>query len=290
MLQKRRLGNGDRMLVDYNSKSGKWENTRQIDSGDGLFKDDLGESESRCSYPNGYNYGPKGILHASWVWRESSQGSNHDLIYVYSKNGGKTWLNNSGEKIDGPPNVNSPGINVVNISRKYGLMNTHGQAIDSEGNIHVVVWHCSDESLKAAGSKPGEFRWGPEEARRYFHYWRGKNGVWHQTEIPLIAGTRPKIFIDKNDRIFLAFTSRFKAGKEQLGKFLEPGELVIASASKEKKYKNWQITFTQKGPFGNEVLGDHYRWKEEGILSIMLQYAPERKHQPSALKVVDIAF
>ena len=30
-------GNGDRMLVDYNAVTGKWENTRQIDSSLGLF-------------------------------------------------------------------------------------------------------------------------------------------------------------------------------------------------------------------------------------------------------------
>ena len=283
-------GNGDRMLVDYNSITGKWENTRQIDSGGGLFEDDLVKSESRCSYPNGYTYGPNGILHTTWVWRESSQGSNHDLIYVYSKNGGKTWLNNSGEKIDGPPHVNSPGIIVANISQKYGLMNTHGQAVDSEGNIHVVMWHCSDESLKEAGSKPGEFRWGPEEARRYFHYWRTKTGNWNKTQIPLIAGTRPKIFIDKNDRVFLVYTSQFETDKMQLGKIFEPGELVLASATKENNYKDWQIIYSQKGPFGNEILGDYYRWKKEGILSLMLQKTPDKIHQPTALKVIDLVF
>ena len=34
-------GGGDRMLVDYNSVEGKWENTRQIDSGEGLFEDEM---------------------------------------------------------------------------------------------------------------------------------------------------------------------------------------------------------------------------------------------------------
>ncbi|MDX1284015.1 MAG: BNR-4 repeat-containing protein, partial [Draconibacterium sp.] len=73
-------GNGDRMLVDYNANRGEWENTRQIDSGKGLFTDKLSESETRCSYPNGYTYDSTGKLHATWVWRESSQGANHDLI------------------------------------------------------------------------------------------------------------------------------------------------------------------------------------------------------------------
>ncbi len=91
-------GNGDRMLVDYHSSTGKWINTRQIDSGKGEFEDDLGQSSTRCSYPNGYTYGPKGKLHVTWVWRETGADPNHDLVYVYSEDLGKTWLNNDGQK------------------------------------------------------------------------------------------------------------------------------------------------------------------------------------------------
>ena len=141
-------GNGDRMLVDYHAETGTWVDTRQIDSRQGLFQDAMGESRSRCSYPNGYDYGPKGRLHATWVWRESSQGSNHDLMYAYSEDRGKTWLNNLGEALSEPAHVNSPGVTVVNISRAHGLMNTHGQAVDSQGRVHVVMWHCSDQSLQ----------------------------------------------------------------------------------------------------------------------------------------------
>ncbi|MHC4519303.1 MAG: BNR-4 repeat-containing protein, partial [Planctomycetota bacterium] len=53
-------GNGDRMLVDYDARTRTWRNTRQIDSRTGSFTDSLGQSNSRCSYPNGYNYGPAG--------------------------------------------------------------------------------------------------------------------------------------------------------------------------------------------------------------------------------------
>ena len=52
----------------------RWIDTRQIDSRAGVFQDHLGKSGCRCSYPNGYDYGPGGELHVTWVWRESSQG------------------------------------------------------------------------------------------------------------------------------------------------------------------------------------------------------------------------
>lgn len=281
-------GNGDRMMVDYNPETGSWENTRQIDSGDGTFTDALSTSESRCSYPNGYNYGPDGILHATWVWRENSQGSNHDLLYAWSNDGGFSWYNNNGEKFDTPPGVNAPGLKVVDIGREYGLMNTHGQAVDSDGRIHVVMWHCTDETLKKAGSKPGEHRWGPPEARRYHHYWRDTGGNWQHRQIPWIAGDRPKIFIGSDNTIFMIHSARLPVTNSNFS--ASPGDLVIAAASANSNWTDWQIIHIEKGPFVNEMLGDPYRWKKEEILSVMVQETPVKKHESTPLRILDFSF
>lgn len=277
-------GNGDRMLVDYDANAGTWLDTRRIDSHEGVFIDKAGResSSTRCSYPNGYCYGPFGKLHATWVWRESAQSANHDLMYAFSEDQGKTWLNNAGEPLERPPHLNSPGITVVNIDSTYGLMNTHGQALDSKGRIHVVMWHCSDESFKETDSKPGESRWGPPQARRYQHYWRENNGDWKHTELPGVAGNRPKVFIDKNDHVFLIYRSSEQA--------LPSGSLMIAVATPESKWTDWIIIHTEEGPFLNEMLGDRYRWKSTGILSIIAQEAPREIHQSTPLHVLDFAF
>ncbi|MDP6633700.1 MAG: BNR repeat-containing protein [Phycisphaerae bacterium] len=275
-------GNGDRMLVDYDPETGAWADTRQIDSRKGLFSDDLGKSRSRCSYPNGYDYGPRGRLHATWVWREASQGANHDLMYAYSEDKGKTWLNNRGKKLTGPPSVTSPGVKVVDIGRKYGLMNTHGQAVDSKGRVHVVMWHCSDESLKAAHSKPGEKRWGPPAARRNHHYWRDLKGVWRHTELPGVAGTRPKIFIDGRDNAYVIFSNSWSRGI-----FYPKGSMLIAAATSRSEWKDWKILHVEKGPFGNEMIMDFHRWKQDGILSVMAQGSPEKAHAPTPLRILD---
>jgi hypothetical protein len=281
-------GNGDRMLVDYDPATGNWKNTRQIDSGKGMFEDVLGKSETRCSYPNGYDYGPDGKLHATWVWREDSQGSNHDLMYAYSSDQGKTWFNNNGEAFSESPGVNSPGLKVVDIGREYGLMNTHGQTVDSQGRVHVVMWHCSGESLEAAGSKPGEHRWGPPEARRYHHYWRDKNGNWQHYELPWIAGDRPKIFADKNDNLYMIFSAQHSGSANNM-KYAE-GDLVIAATGVSSKWTNWQMIHVEKGPFVNEMLGDVYRWKNNGILSVMVQGMPSKVHESTPLLILDFTF
>jgi hypothetical protein len=224
-------GNGDRMLVDYDSGTGRWMDTRQIDSREGLFRDELGESGSRCSYPNGYTYGPDGRLHVTWVWRETGSDPNHDLIYVYSLDRGRNWHNNAGLPLEGPPGITSPGITVVGIPRSMGLMNTHGQAVDSRGRIHAVVWHCTEETLAAAGSRPGEERWGVEEARRYHHYWREEDGTWQHRELPWLSGTRPKVFIDGRDNTFLIYQKN--------------GQLEIAAATARSGYNDGKVVHTE---------------------------------------------
>ncbi|TKJ35258.1 MAG: hypothetical protein CEE38_15630 [Planctomycetes bacterium B3_Pla] len=282
-------GNGDRMLVDYDGETGTWASTRQIDSRQGLFMDSMDQSRSRCSYPNGYNYGPGGKLHATWVWRESSQGANHDLMYAYSKDRGGTWLNNKGELLGKPAGVNSPGITVVGISRLHGLMNTHGQAVDSKGRVHVVMWHCTDQTLRAASSKPGEHRWGPPDARRYHHYWRATDAQWHHRELPPVAGNRPKIFMDKSDNAYIIFGKRRRPAKLADGHLHSAGDLAIAAATAASRWEDWKVVHVEKGPFVNEMLGDNYRWDKEGVLSVMVQQSPEKAHQPTPLRILDFS-
>ncbi len=276
-------GNGDRMLVDYNAATGQWENTRQIDSSLGLFEDELGKSTSRCSYPNGYDYDADGKLHVSWVWRENSQGANHDLVYAYSEDRGFTWKNNDGQILNEIPNVNSPGITVQSIPRVLGLMNDHGQVIDSRGRVHVVMYHCTKETIEAEGSTPGATRWGPEAARRYHHYWRDSNGEWHHLQMNMEVGNRPKIFADENDNLIMVYMG--SPVKRENRK-----DLIVAMASAKENWQDWHIQKVIEGPFMNDALGDVYRWKSEGVLSIMVQDEPVGIKKPSKLSVVDLSF
>lgn len=265
-------GNGQRMLVDYDPEKSRWHSTRQIDSSKGTY----GKSHSRGSYPNGYTYGPKGNLHTTWVWREGSNSANHDLMYAYSEDHGKTWLNNNGDKLKGPITLNSPGIKVVTITEAYGLGNTHGQAVDSAGRIHAVVRHCNDESLKAAGSKPGEVRFGPTAARRYYHYFRKTDGEWETRVLPGVGASRPKVFIDGTDNTYLIFQ--------------KSGKLIIMGATAATSWKDWQVLHTERGSFHNEMLGDYYRWKSSEILSIMVQERPKNGHDSTSLRILDFKF
>ncbi len=296
-------GGGDRKLVDYDPATGLWHGTRRIDSGAGTFSDSFNTSHSRCSYPNGYTYDGIGRLHVTWVWRESTQGANHDLMYAYSEDRGLTWKNNQGQLVgDSRPDgkrlcLDSPGIVVVPIRRTLGILNTQAQAVDSRGRVHVVISHLAKETDSPTLKYPGWL--GPAEDRRYHHYWRTDTGRWQHTELPVAVGNRPKLFFDRHDNaILIANVNRPGAtwpapikswGLPDASSFFH-GYLTIMLATAARKWEDWQVIHREAGPFVNEMLGDRYRWREEGVLSIMVQETPKKPREPTPLRILDFRF
>jgi rhamnogalacturonyl hydrolase YesR len=277
-------GSGNNMLVDYHPETGTWSGTRQIDSLMGNFQDDLGGSKHRNAYPNGYDYDSSGRLQATWTWRESAGGVNHDLLYDYSNDGGKTWFNDLDQPITGPASLDTPGITVEKISRRHGLMNNQAQAVDSKKRIHVVMWSSSVETpLNAAG----DARWGAAADRRYHHYWREGPGNWHDDVLPWVAGSRPRLFVDERDNLLLIYNRPNPGEAMEHGIYFTRGDLVIASASAASNWQDWHIVMEEKGPFINEMLADPTRWKSERVLSVIAQETPKVIGTPSPLHVID---
>lgn len=285
-----RSGNGMRMLVDYRAGQSRWINTRQIDSPLGSYQDDFcSPSESRCSYPNGYTYGPNGRLHVTWVWREGGSTPNHDLSYMYSDNQGHTWHSSNGDVLDQPARVDTPDVRVARIDCGQGLMNTAGQAVDSAGRIHAVLRYCSREAIAAAGAEPGGQRWGPAEARRYHHHWRDTRGVWHHVEIPFAATSRPKIAFDREDNLLLVATAAggINPPAKELQRERRHGDLLLLAATAASDWTDWRVLRLEPGPFANEMLLDSARWKAEQVLSVMVQEAPMSIGESTPLRVID---
>jgi hypothetical protein len=311
-------GNGDWAMVDYNAATGLWSNTRTVISRTGTYSDSqISNSIKRNPYMNGpMAYGPDGTLHATWCWRETATGTaNHDILYAYSKDGGVTWYNNNppsnlrigtannplqgilrfswlndGLQIVGDTSIpqtiylNSPGINAVTLDSYYGLMNQQAQAIDPQGRIHVVMFHCSDESY--ISYPRGSNIWGLVGARRYFHYWRDDKGVWTRNELPGYVGSRPKIFFRPNGDVYAIYQSWQTVNPSSAAIYITNGNLVIQAATAATQWTDWQIIHTETGPFLNEMLADSYRF-QEGVLSVMVQNSPGTIGASTPLRVID---
>lgn len=315
-------GNGDIYMVDYTASTGLWSHGRQVINRYGSYTDSQGTSTVRNAYLNGpIGYGPDGKLHATWTWRE---GSNHDIMYAFSEDGGVTWYNNTpplqqiqihsanqmqslfnvlwtatglqtiGLATGNPSTqqlirVDSQGVTVVDLDRYYGIMNQQAQAVDPDGRIHTVMFHCTPETYEGYSYA----QWGPVGARRYYHYWRDDKGVWQRNQLYFDAGNpssyvgqRPKLFIRSNGDAFVIYQSWQNTSLTGTGVYVHDGDLTIQAATAASHWTDWQIIHVEPGPFVGEALADPYRF-EDGVLSVMMQDSPSFNGQSTPLRVLD---
>ncbi|MBA7695114.1 hypothetical protein ES703_103735 [subsurface metagenome] len=312
-------GDGDWAMVDYDGSTGLWHDTRTVISRTGTYYDACsGNSNKRNPYMNNLAYGPGGKFYATWCWREDAGGANHEIMYSFSNDGGYVWLNDESNTIRiftdsqnesqtlltlnigaGEDNIvgvatgeagteelitlDTPGTTVVDLNSCYGMMNQTTQAVDPLGRIHTVMWHCTDESYEGYSYS----RWGPQGARRYLHYFRDAQGYWHCNELPVYVGSRPKLFIRSNGDAFLIYQSRVTENPTSTGIYFIDGDLTICGATAESQWTDWEIIHTEPGFFLNEMLGDHYRFEQEEILSVMVQESPDWAGQSTPLRILD---
>ncbi len=71
--------------------------------------------------------------------------------------------------------------------------------------------------------------------------------------------------------------------------FFSGGDLLVAAATAQSQWTDWRVIHVEKGPFLNEMLADPYRWRSEGVLSVMVQQSPKENHQSTPLRVLDFA-
>ena len=81
-------GRGNLVMNRYDVKTRKWSRVQDV----------LIDGErKRNAYWQLY-VDAKGIIHVSWVWRETPDvATNHDLCYARSADGGRTWEKSTGE-------------------------------------------------------------------------------------------------------------------------------------------------------------------------------------------------
>lgn len=245
-------GNGDSYLYEYDGSTGSWtELGKYID----------GTVSHVNAYLNGIQYDDSDRLHVTWCWRETPDFvTNHDLMYAYSDDYGRTWNNNDGVQVavTGQTfiSMSSPGIVVWPIPQRSGLLNQEAQTVDHQGRIHILM----RDSLSGSVT--------------YVHYYRDVQGAWHRTELaePLPVGPlgpRAKIAVDDSDNVYALLPN-----------------LVIAAASAFSDYTDWVvIDQTDDGRFAREPLYDLARLRSDGVLSTFNVSADSND-----LRVLDYSF
>jgi hypothetical protein len=123
-------GNGDVMINRYDARTQVW---AQIQTG---FIS--GEGERNAYWQMAVT--PSGIIHISWVWRESPDvATNHDICYAKSLDGGKTWQNSRGEPYRLPITAKSAEY-AARISQQSDLINQTSMCVDSQGRPYIATY------------------------------------------------------------------------------------------------------------------------------------------------------
>lgn len=123
-------GRGNLVLNKYDLKSRKW---TQI-------QDNLISGENKRNAYWQACVDNQGIIHISWVWRESwLVETNHDLCYARSSDGGITWENSEGKKYD-LPIIASTAEYACRIPQNSELINQTSMITDSKGDPYIASY------------------------------------------------------------------------------------------------------------------------------------------------------
>ncbi|HMA91451.1 MAG TPA: BNR repeat-containing protein, partial [Polyangiaceae bacterium] len=247
-------GSGDEYLWEYDASAHAWtELGRYID----------GTSNNINAYLHSLSYTRGGTrLHASWCWRDTSNAStNHDLLYVYSDDHGRTWKNNAGTQIgaSGTTAINrgSSGLNVWPIKVNRGLINQEHMAIDSAGRVHVLLGHMPDNQADDSNFDSARTK------SQYFHYWRDSTGKWTRTSIAglaVIKNFRGKLAIASSDNVYAVL----------------PG-MRIAGASASSNFATWTLLTTDSSrTYFSDPLIDSSRLETENKLTVYYPQASSK--------------
>lgn len=129
-------GRGNLVINRYSTNEKKWSRTHDV----------LIDGEDRRNAYWQMHIDAKGVMHLSWVWRETwLVETNHDLCYAKSSDGGKTWQRSDGTDYVLPITISTAEI-AWKIPQNSELINQTGMTADKNGNPYIATYWRDKES------------------------------------------------------------------------------------------------------------------------------------------------
>lgn len=277
-------GGGDEILYEYDGGSHAWSMVGQYTTRNGSYTGTFASGTNRNGYFDNTLFDANGRLHASWCWRETPDASsNHDLLYAYSDDVGRTWKNQSGTTIANSGSsfisINSPGIVAWPIPQSRNYINNSAMTVDAQGRVHVVAWHLPDAAPNQA------FSTSLSSPSRFIHYWLGTDGTWRKNETTL-TGTRAKLSVDDDGRLFLVY------GDSTNVRIAAANPSSNPEASPTTSWVDWApLALSGALPVGKantvNIITDTARWEADRIISVYAQETNVSGTAPTPLHVLD---
>jgi len=256
-----------------------WLEPWQVTASTGSYKLDGKTSAGRNAYLNNPCIDSKGRIHLSWIWREGGtlKDAQHDLCYMHSDDGGRTFLNQRGEVVTKDrtlAGVDSADLTLWPISARRGLKNQQAMAIDSNGRPHIVMWYLADSEPDIAVAAKDHTK------SKYYHFWQSADGKWHKQELPFSLSRdewtiRPQLAFGKDGDLFLVYN--------------RDSNIVIAAATRAGGFADWSVVAERAGRFTGEAKLDLLRLRHENIISIYMHEIPNTAHAGTPLRVIDFS-
>lgn len=243
-------GNGGLMMNSYNVKTKKWDR----------LQDNLISGEGKRNAYVQTAIDDKGIIHISWVWRETPDvASNHDLCYAKSADGGKTWQNSKNEVYQLPVTASNAEY-ALKIPQNSELINQTSMTVDAKGNpLIATYWRDKGDTV-------------PQ-----YHIVYQENGAWkvnkldfRKTPFSLSGGGTKKIPISRPQ--IITWKSGGKSAVALIFRDIERKNRVSIAICKDIRDAKWSYKDLTKESVGDwEPTYDGELWREKKQLSLFVQ-------------------
>lgn len=243
-------GNGNLMMNRYNLKTKKW-----IQVQDGFID---GEGKRNAYWQMAVD--ARGIIHISWVWRESPDvSSNHDLCYARSVDGGKSWEKSTGQQYTLPITATT-AERAASIPQHSELINQTSMYADAEGHPFIATY------WREQGQLVPQYHVVYKESAG----WKILNLGFRKTAFSLSGAGTKSIPVSRPQ--ILAWKQQNKLAIALIFRDVERGEKVSVAVNTDLTANKWQIrdlTTTTVGSW--EPSYDTELWKNKGVLNLFVQ-------------------
>ncbi|MGC4033732.1 MAG: BNR repeat-containing protein [Tepidisphaeraceae bacterium] len=205
---------------------------------------------------------PKGVIHVSWVWRESPDvASNHDMCYAKSADGGKTWTKSDGTLYTLPITAGTAET-VSQIPQKHELMNQTSMCTDTDGNPVIATYFRPEGQTKVN-----------------YHIIRFDGKTWQTVKTTdrkttfTLGGAGSKAVPISRPQV-IARNKDGKTGVWIIFRDTERGGKVSMAGCDDLTNPKWKTTdLTTFDTKFWEPSYDHVRWQRDGVLNLFVQAA-----------------
>lgn len=266
-------GDGDVLLNRYDVDTGRWS----------VVQHPLIEGEgARNAYVNQLAVDGDGGWHLTWTWRESPDvASNHDVVYAFSPDEGKSWRTSRGEPYALPITAGTGEVAWA-VPQGSELINQTSMTVDAAGRPMVATY------WRGEGEEVPQFRlvWHDGDG------WRMTNVGERTLAFRLSGGgtkripiSRPQVVAGPEGEVHVVFRDEERGGG------------ITIATSRTPTRDDWELRDVWTQPVGLwEPSYDPGAWRRDGVLHLFHQVVGQgdgetlEDLEPQAVGILQIEF